>query len=86
MDDDGNERLRTNEETGEQDDDVERCNPPEITDELMPWTNDTNSYSIRAQVRMSLMRLGATASASSSRTPSRGWRRMGIRPWSNFSF
>ena len=31
-DDDGNERLRTNEETGEQDDDIERCNPPEVTD------------------------------------------------------
>ena len=31
-DDDGNERLRTNEGTGEQDDDIERCNPPEITD------------------------------------------------------
>ena len=31
-DDEGNERLRMNEETGEQDGGVERCNPPELTD------------------------------------------------------
>ena len=46
--DDGNERLRTNEETGEQDDDIERCNPPEITDVAEEVGEQTDAVEERA--------------------------------------
>ena len=60
-DDDGNERLRTNEETGEQDDDVERCNPPEITDDAEEVGEQTDAVE-EGTVPRALLDSGASQS------------------------